>query len=285
MANKILVIVATVFWSLTIQAKQFVTPLDKVQWIESGDRFSCSLSTNVKNYGRVSFYRKAGYELALQLESVTYPQAITQLQLGWSQAPWSLSQLPPAQWLHQGETFSKSSVFLAQVPQLLQSLGNGQWGRLKLSLADQSEIELVLPTVDLANKVNAYHACVSKISPLSFEQVRDLNFYFESGTYLVNEDQIRKLQDIARYVQLDTRVTKVLVDGYTDNAGNIAANLGLARKRADDLASVLIEAGVTAKLLEVRAHGDRYPVATNKTKKGRQQNRRVNLRIVRSTDT
>ncbi|KXF81091.1 hypothetical protein ATN88_19200 [Enterovibrio coralii] len=42
--------------------------------------------------------------------------------------------------------------------------------------------------------------------------------------------------------------------------------------------------GIDKAMLEVRAHGERYPIASNENAEGRQKNRRVTLRLVMDTD-
>ena len=93
---------------------------------------------------------------------------------------------------------------------------------------------------------------------------------------------MESLKQLAEYVKLDDKVSKVLIDGHTDNVGSPLANLQISRVRADDVASVLEEAGVAAGLIEVRAHGSRYPVAGNETELGKAKNRRVTVRLIRN---
>lgn len=70
---------------------------------------------------------------------------------------------------------------------------------------------------------------------------------------------------------------KVLVEGFTDNVGSDEMNLELSRRRAESFAGALQEAGVPPARIEVRAHGEELPVASNDTPAGRQQNRRVEI--------
>ena len=47
---------------------------------------------------------------------------------------------------------------------------------------------------------------------------------------------------------------------------------------------MLAQLGIDKGLIEVRAHGARYPVASNSTADGRDKNRRVTLRLVRDNE-
>lgn len=70
---------------------------------------------------------------------------------------------------------------------------------------------------------------------------------------------------------------RVLVEGFTDNTGSEDAKLALSRRRAQAFAQAMLDQGIAAERIEVRAHGAAYPVADNGTAAGRQRNRRVEV--------
>jgi outer membrane protein OmpA-like peptidoglycan-associated protein len=70
---------------------------------------------------------------------------------------------------------------------------------------------------------------------------------------------------------------KVLIEGHTDSVGTDEYNLGLSQRRADAVAGALAARGVESTRVHTRGLGKHYPVATNDTAAGRQQNRRVEL--------
>jgi len=71
----------------------------------------------------------------------------------------------------------------------------------------------------------------------------------------------------------------VLVEGHTDNIGTAAYNQQLSIKRAMAVRTALIANGVPANLIEAKGYGFDKPVASNKSKDGRAQNRRVEITI------
>ena len=73
---------------------------------------------------------------------------------------------------------------------------------------------------------------------------------------------------------------KIEVAGHTDSRGSDAYNLDLSSKRAATVLKYLRDGGVTNELSS-RGYGERQPVASNTTEDGRQQNRRVVLRVLR----
>jgi OOP family OmpA-OmpF porin len=72
---------------------------------------------------------------------------------------------------------------------------------------------------------------------------------------------------------------RIEVAGHTDSRGADAYNLDLSSRRAATVLGLLREGGVTNALTS-RGYGERQPVAANNTEEGRQQNRRVVLRVL-----
>ena len=71
----------------------------------------------------------------------------------------------------------------------------------------------------------------------------------------------------------------VNVIGHTDNTGEAAYNQDLSERRAQSVASVLINSGVASSRINAVGRGENQPVATNQTAEGRAQNRRVEIVI------
>ena len=106
-------------------------------------------------------------------------------------------------------------------------------------------------------------------------------------TFAVNSSAIRA----GLYAELD-RVAQVLasypqttifVAGHTDSTGSEEYNLQLSQRRADSVKNALIQRGVAAQRITAVGYGEGQPVGNNATEFGRQQNRRVEVRINPST--
>lgn len=70
---------------------------------------------------------------------------------------------------------------------------------------------------------------------------------------------------------------KVEVQGHTDSSGGDKHNLDLSQKRAQSVMDYLVSKGVNAARLTAKGYGETKPIADNKTKEGRAENRRVEL--------
>jgi outer membrane protein OmpA-like peptidoglycan-associated protein len=71
--------------------------------------------------------------------------------------------------------------------------------------------------------------------------------------------------------------TKVLIEGHTDGRGGDDYNIGLSERRARAVATELESRGISADQVQTLGRGKAYPVASNDTAEGRQQNRRVEI--------
>jgi outer membrane protein OmpA-like peptidoglycan-associated protein len=73
---------------------------------------------------------------------------------------------------------------------------------------------------------------------------------------------------------------RAIINGYTDSMGSEEKNLILSENRARAVADYLISQGIDRNRLEIRAHGESDPIASNATAEGRAQNRRVDIQII-----
>ncbi len=74
---------------------------------------------------------------------------------------------------------------------------------------------------------------------------------------------------------------KIILKGHTDDRGAAAYNKDLSLRRANAIKTYFVNKGINSSRLTCKAFGESSPIATNKTKEGRAQNRRVELEPVR----
>ncbi len=86
----------------------------------------------------------------------------------------------------------------------------------------------------------------------------------------------RSLDQLAMALRDDPR-SSVSIEGHTDSTGSREHNLDLSSRRAESVRSYLLGHGVDATRTTARGLGPDYPVASNNTAAGRQQNRRVEV--------
>lgn len=113
----------------------------------------------------------------------------------------------------------------------------------------------------------------------SIDQLNLDNIAFLHGSATLTEQASSTLDEIVRSLHQHTDI-KLRVEGHTDNTGDPNYNLDLSAKRAQSVVDYLIAQGIKATRLEANGYGDRQPVATNETKEGRSQNRRIEFKLI-----
>ncbi len=105
------------------------------------------------------------------------------------------------------------------------------------------------------------------------------NITFVTDSADVNSGFYPTLNSVAKVLNKYDNST-VMVSGHTDSTGTDAYNLTLSKNRASAVASYLQGQGVKAKRFEIVGMGKSNPIASNDTAYGRQQNRRVEIKII-----
>jgi len=94
------------------------------------------------------------------------------------------------------------------------------------------------------------------------------------------KESLPLLDEVANVIKAHPAITKVRVEGHTDNVGAPAKNLKLSDDRAKAVMKYLIKSGVAAGRLEYRGYGDTRPIAPNEGDDGNPKNRRVEFKIL-----
>ncbi|MEL7450745.1 MAG: OmpA family protein [Pseudomonadota bacterium] len=104
---------------------------------------------------------------------------------------------------------------------------------------------------------------------------------FDTGSADVASDSRPIVRDAAQLINRYPELCFV-VEGYTDNVGSASNNLRLSRERATSVESLLVAFDADSSRLSSTGFGENNPVASNRTAAGREQNRRVSLRVQES---
>ncbi|MBD1392193.1 OmpA family protein [Mucilaginibacter glaciei] len=109
--------------------------------------------------------------------------------------------------------------------------------------------------------------------------VRDAikNLEFDFGKATIRAKSYPSLNRVAGL--LTEKNFSLKLAGHTDNVGSDAANMKLSKDRAESIKSYLVSQGANASRIEATGYGETQPIASNKTAKGRQANRRVEFTL------
>lgn len=101
---------------------------------------------------------------------------------------------------------------------------------------------------------------------------------FEYDKANVNAGGMRVINKVATFLEQYPERT-LRIEGHTDSKGSDEYNQRLSERRADAVKRALMYAGVKPERMSTMGYGEAYPIATNATSSGRQQNRRVEIII------
>lgn len=102
--------------------------------------------------------------------------------------------------------------------------------------------------------------------------------FFEVDKANLRAEGVRKIGEFVELIQQNSS-RLVYIEGHTDSTGEVAYNQQLSEQRAHTVRSALLAKGVTPARLVAKGYGETQPIASNATKEGRQQNRRVEVLI------
>lgn len=104
---------------------------------------------------------------------------------------------------------------------------------------------------------------------------------FETGKATIRPESAELLAEVGDAIR-NSNITKVRIEGHTDSVGDRSYNQRLSEARANAVRDWLIEKeGIDPDILEAVGYGEDRPIASNRTKAGRAQNRRVEFHVER----
>ena len=120
---------------------------------------------------------------------------------------------------------------------------------------------------------------------VSAEVIKQLNEYgktilFDSGKSTFKKQSYTVLQSIASILK-EYPNSRFMIEGHTDSDGKDAMNMTLSNDRAHAVQNYLIENGIASDRLEHTGFGESKPIDTNKTAKGKANNRRVEVSLIK----
>ncbi|TYA74303.1 OmpA family protein [Seonamhaeicola marinus] len=103
---------------------------------------------------------------------------------------------------------------------------------------------------------------------------------FDTGKSSIKTESEAVLADIVKIIN-EYPTAKFTVEGHTDSVGSKKLNQTLSESRAASVKDYLTSHGVDRFRLSSKGYGEDSPIATNKTRAGRAQNRRVEINLVK----
>lgn len=131
-----------------------------------------------------------------------------------------------------------------------------------------------------SNRINTLETRIGTLDSYTASQPETITFRVNSWT--LSDEAKATLDRIAGQVGSQQSGYLVEIQGFTDTTGSESYNVMLSQRRAETVLRYLVSKNVPLHRLSIIGLGPENPVADNSTRAGREQNRRVEVRILRA---
>jgi outer membrane protein OmpA-like peptidoglycan-associated protein len=111
--------------------------------------------------------------------------------------------------------------------------------------------------------------------------VRLNNVFFDFDMTELRSESFPELDRVVQFMQENPKV-EIQIEGHTDAKGADDYNLKLAGGRIISVEQYLVSKGISDARIVTKSYGESVPIADNETEEGRQQNRRVEFKILKN---
>lgn len=252
--------------------------IENSRWTLSESAFDCTLSHEVPGYGRAVFAHRAGERLQFYLEADVPLMKAGQGMLAVEAPAWRPGEgTRKLGYVNVAQQRQTITIAYPQSMMLVQGLLDGMAPTLtRQSAYGPDPVRVRLSNINFLPRYQQYRQCSAGLLPVNFDQIQRSRIPFAAGSVSLSDRDRQLLDNIAVYLQTDTSIEMVFVDGHTDASGSRIQNRVIAEQRAQAVADYLQGAGVEAERIVVRGHADQFPASRNPA-----ENRRVTIRLQR----
>jgi len=105
------------------------------------------------------------------------------------------------------------------------------------------------------------------------------NIYFETSKANLTAASYPQLNQVITFLE-NNETIRLEISGHTDNVGSLKVNLKLSEERAKAVVDYMVANGIDKSRLEWKGYAFNQPIAPNDTPAGREQNRRVEFKVI-----
>lgn len=266
------------------ESRVYTVRVQEGKWTVAATRLECKLFQTVPRLGKVMFQQRVGTDLSFKME----------LNRSYEQIHQASFESIPTTWGHQSHkrpmvlpaSMNKASLTIPRegAMHLINELLDGMAPRMTYRMGGEESSDEVVVTLSartFADKLQRFQDCIDHLLPFEFDEVKQSIVFFKYDSSRLTSKAKKALAKVADYVRLDSAVKRVVIEGHTDNKGFRRYNHRLATRRAKAVENFFLEKGVSKSRLRLRskAFGEKKPVASNRSAKGRAKNRRVQVTL------
>lgn len=252
------------------------------EWMVEGSMFECRMAQPIPDFGKAVFYHEAGEDLHFFLLADSPRMKSGRAALTVTNPVWKPGgKIEPLGYVDVKEDQSSIDLNDKLANKLLQELYAGhqvEFSRQAWFDASQT-VSVAISNVNFRGAYEKYVECLAELLPVNYAQVERTSLQFKAGQEELSETEINRLDDILTYAKADHAIQSFFIDGHSDSQGTRSENLEISKRRAEKVVRYLVDGGLDRSAIILRWHGERYPVASNRTANGRSENRRVTVRL------
>jgi hypothetical protein len=240
-------------------ALNYAAPLDRAGWAVEKSALACRLRQTIPDFGDAVFEARAGNGERFFLASPDSPLRSGTAQLAIVAPHWN----PDREGLALGPVAVTEDALVvavegAPVRRLLQGLLDGLAAEVQGSARSNGAVEIRVNAtpVYFQRAYRDYQACVDRLLPMAFDGIAVTRLDYPGSGWQLSAAQRSRLDEVARYLRADGVVSRVTVDGYSNDSYRRLFNLDLSRKRAQAVTDYLVSRGVDGKRIVTRYHGE-----------------------------
>jgi len=132
------------------------------------------------------------------------------------------------------------------------------------------------------NRISTLDTKINNINDI-YTQSEMMTVVFPLNSAMLTDQAKSTLDRIASDLSGQPSGYMIEVQGFTDNTGTEQYNIGLSQRRAEAVERYLVSKNLPLYRVSIVGLGKDNPIADNKTSQGRAQNRRVEVRVLKST--
>ncbi|MDN4500980.1 OmpA family protein [Alteromonadaceae bacterium BrNp21-10] len=268
--------------------RHYQAKIESSDWaLTDANRIQCTLQHPIPGYGNAQFISMASKQLNMEFN-------LDMLSLPDTYGVAGVYSVPP-RWMPGAMQKTIADMTLRKqydgdLPQkaawtMLTELEKGYWPTIYYQdwYNDYDKVAVGLNASNFLPTYQQFVACVSNLLPYSFDDISYTVLSYKKNSSELNKISKRKLDMIGDYLREDTDMELVLLDAYSDSYGGRNTNYELSVRRAESIKAYFTERGVEADRIEVTGHGERRHIAPNDHEISRAKNRRVVIRMDRSS--
>ncbi|MEO6670580.1 MAG: OmpA family protein [Ferruginibacter sp.] len=117
-------------------------------------------------------------------------------------------------------------------------------------------------------------------NPIEAGQIVGIRILFDFAKTIIRSESYTELNKVVQVLKTNPTM-EIELSAHTDNIGGYSKNLALSNDRARSVREYLLSKGIAENRIVSRGYGETKPIGSNKTPEGRQENRRVEFKILK----